>query len=98
MDSLVSGVDFIRGSKYEIQVLGVLPTIQLDQVDGATIYLSKESLGTGILTSSCTGINVVIPGETKEDDYVEQPVPEQMKHTIDENGKLFSEVTPPGGD
>lgn len=98
IDSLVSGVDFIRGQKYEIQVLGVLPTIQLDQVDGATIYLSKESLGTNILTSSCTGINVVIPGKSEEDDYVEQPVPEQMRHTIDPKGQLVSEVVPAGGD
>ena len=36
IDSLVSSVDVIKCPKFALQVIGTLPTILLDQVDGAT--------------------------------------------------------------
>lgn len=77
-------------------MLGVLPTIMLDQVDGAAIVLGKESLRTEVFTSLCTGVNVVLPGEGEEDDYVERAVPEQMKHVV-RGGQLVSEIVEHAG-
>lgn len=97
IDSLVSAVDVIKSPKFEMQVLGMLPTIMLDQVDGAQIYLSKETLDmTEIYTSKCTGVNINMPGETEDDDYVEKPLPEQLKSTI-RNGVLTSEIVEHAG-
>lgn len=96
IDSLVSAVDVIKSPKFELQVLGVLPTIMLDQVDGAAIVLSKESLRTEVFTSLCTGVNVILPGEREEDDYVERAVPEQMKHVV-RGGQLVSEIVEHAG-
>ena len=96
IDSLVSAVDVIKSPKFELQVLGMLPTIMLDQVDEAAIYLSRESLATEVFTSLCTGINIVVPGRTEEDDYVEKPLPEQMKSVI-RNGQLVSEIVEHAG-
>ena len=67
--------------------------MQLDQVDGSSIYLSKESLGTEIVTTLCTGVNIVIPGKSDDDDFVEKPVPVQMKHVI-EGRELISSIVP----
>lgn len=61
IDSLVSSVDVIKSSSFALQVFGTLPTILLDQVDGATVYLAPTSLGTEVLTSKCSGINVNVP-------------------------------------
>ena len=91
IDSLVSAVDVIKSPKFEMQVLGTLPTIMLDQVDGAAIYLGKESLGTEVFTSKCSGVNMLLPGETEEDDYVERAVPEQVRSFV-EGGRVISEV------
>ncbi|KAI4216117.1 MAG: hypothetical protein LQ351_001616 [Letrouitia transgressa] len=91
IDSLVSSVDVIKTPRVEMQVLGNLPTIMLDQVDGATIILGKESLGTELFTSKCTGINVNVPGERDEDDFVEMALPEQVKSVI-KNGQLVNEI------
>ncbi|KAL8827138.1 MAG: hypothetical protein Q9191_003367 [Dirinaria sp. TL-2023a] len=96
VDSLVSSVDVIKSPKFEMQVLGSLPTIMLDQVDGAAVYLSRDSLGTEVFTSLCTGINIVVPGRTDDDDFVEKPLPEQMKSVI-RNGQLVSEIVEHAG-
>ena len=93
IDSLVSSVDVIKCPNFALQVLGTLPTILLDQVDGATIYLSKESLGTEVFTSKCSSINVNLP---LEDDFVEHPLPEQIRSVI-QNGKLVSEIVEHAG-
>ena len=96
IDSLVSGVDVIKTPRFEMQVLGALPTIMLDQVDGATVYLSRESLSTEIFTSKCTAVNINVPGKSDEDDYRECPMPEQIK-TVIRNGVPVSEIVEHAG-
>lgn len=96
IDSLVSAVDVIKSPKFELQVLGTLPTILLDQVDGAAIYLSPNSLNTEILTSKCTGVNINVPGRSEDDDYVEQPLPEQLRSIL-RNGKMVTEIVEHAG-
>ncbi|KAI9688095.1 MAG: hypothetical protein M1822_001601 [Bathelium mastoideum] len=96
VDSVVSSVDVIRCGKFALQVLGSLPTILLDQVDGATVYLSPESLNTEILTSKCTAVNINIPPQADEDDYRECPLAEQIRSYI-QNGKVVSEVVEHAG-
>lgn len=96
IDSLVSAVDVIKSPKFEMQVLGMLPTILLDQVDGAAIYLSSNSLNTEILTSKCTGVNVNVPGRSEEDDYVEQALPEQLRSIL-RGGKMVTEIVEHAG-
>ncbi len=96
IDSLISAVDVIQSSRFEMQVLGMLPTIMLDQVDDAAIYLSKSSLATEIFTSKCTGINVNLPGQSEDDDYTEKPLPEQLKSQVI-NGVLITEIVEHAG-
>lgn len=90
LDSSISGMDVIKSNKFGIQVNLSLPQISIDKSDGGNIYLSKESLNTEIYTSCSTAINVNLPiGE--DDDYVEFPIPEQMKHSFTD-GKFKSAV------
>ncbi len=96
IDSLVSAVDVIKSPRFELQVLGTLPTIMLDQVDGAAIYLSRESLGTEVFTSKCSGINVNLPDGSDEDGYVERALPEQVRSFI-RNGVMASEIVQHAG-
>lgn len=108
VDSLVSSVDVIKSSSFALQVFGTLPTILLDQVDGATVYLAPTSLSTEIFTSKCTGVNVNVPdrpasgdgagaGEDEDvEDYVECALPEQIKSFV-RNGKVVSEIVEHAG-
>jgi adenylyl cyclase-associated protein len=97
IDSLVSAVDVIKCPKFEMQVLGMLPTIMLDQVDGAALYLNKETLHTTeVYTSKCTGVNINMPGRSDDDDYEEKPLPEQLKSVV-RNGVLTTEIVEHAG-
>ncbi|KAK5011867.1 suppressor of rasval19, partial [Cryomyces antarcticus] len=99
IDSLVSSVDVIKCPNFALQVLGTLPTVLMDQVDGASLYLSKESLGTEVFTSKCSSVNVVLPpgvGASQEDDGKECPLPEQIRSVI-MNGQVISEIVEHAG-
>ncbi|CEP61833.1 adenylate cyclase-binding protein LALA0_S04e01750g [Lachancea lanzarotensis] len=90
VESSISGFDIIKSVKFAIQVEQTLPQISIDKSEDGTIYLSKDSLHAEIITSSSTSLNVNLPiGE--DDDFVEFPVPEQLKHTF-ASGKWNSSV------
>jgi adenylyl cyclase-associated protein len=96
VESLVSSVDVIKASNFAMQVMGTLPTILMDQVDGAQIYLGKDSMNTEVFASKCSGINLnIIEGE--EGDYKEVALPEQIRTFIDKNGKVVSEIVEHAG-
>ncbi|KAI1756954.1 adenylate cyclase associated N terminal-domain-containing protein [Xylaria castorea] len=97
IDSLVSTVDVVKSSNFALQVLGHLPTVMLDQLDGAQIYLSKESTSTRIFTSKSSSINVnVLAGD--EEDYVEIPLPYQICSQFDEKkGEMVNEIVEHAG-
>ena len=91
VDSLVSSVSVVGSNNFRIQVTGTLPSVQLDKVDGATIYLSPESLDAEIYTSKCSSINITLPPANDNADSVEAPIPEQIRSWV-VNGKLQSEI------
>jgi adenylyl cyclase-associated protein len=96
VESLVSSVDVIKCPGFAIQITGTVPTIMLDQVDGASVYLAQESLGTEVFTSKCSSVNIVLPPQGEEDDGKECPLPEQIR-TIVKDGKLVSEIVEHAG-
>lgn len=92
VDTLVSTVDVVKAQNFALQVIGTLPTILLDQVDGGQIYFSKESIGTQVFTSKSSGINLnILSGP--DDDYKEIPLPSQICSYYDEDrGDLVNEI------
>ena len=97
VDTLVSTVDVVKAPNFALQVMGTIPTVMLDQVDGGQIYLSKESITTQIFTSKSAGINLnVISGP--DDDYKEVPLPSQICSYYDEaKGELVNEIVAHAG-
>jgi adenylyl cyclase-associated protein len=96
VETLISSVDVIKSPNFAIQVTGSLPTILLDQVDGASIFLGKDSLHTEVFTSKCSSVNIVLPPSGDEDDSTECPLPEQLRTYI-KDGKLVSEIVEHAG-
>ncbi|KAJ5901997.1 hypothetical protein N7495_002525 [Penicillium taxi] len=97
VESLVSSLDVIKSPKFAVQVDGTVPTILLDQVDGATVYLGLQSLNTEIFTSKCSAVNITLPPkEGTDDDTKECPVPEQIKSYI-KDGVLVNEIVEHSG-
>jgi adenylyl cyclase-associated protein len=86
----------IKCPSFAVQILEKVPTILLDQVDSAQIYLSKDSLDTEIFTSKCSSININLPPEQEDDDYKEEPIPEQFRSFV-KGGKLVTEIVEHSG-
>lgn len=97
VDTLVSTVDVVKAQNFALQVMGTIPTVMLDQVDGGQIYLSKEGVSAQIFTSKSAGINLnVISGP--DDDYKEVPLPSQICSYYDETkGDLVNEIVAHAG-
>ncbi|OLN95650.1 Adenylyl cyclase-associated protein [Colletotrichum chlorophyti] len=97
VETLISTVDVIKSQNFALQVLGAVPAVLMDSIDGAQIYFSKESTGTKIYSSKSSGINLnVISGE--DEDYKEVPLPAQICSYYDENkGDLVNEIVSHSG-
>ncbi|KAL2137413.1 hypothetical protein VTI74DRAFT_34 [Chaetomium olivicolor] len=99
VESLVSTVDVVKSQNFALQVMDgeTIPTVLMDQVDGAQIYLSKESSGTRIYSSKSASINLnVITGE--DEDYKEIPLPSQICSWFEEEkGDVVNEIVSHAG-
>lgn len=97
VDTLVSSVDVVKSANFALQVLGTIPTVMMDQIDGAQVYFSKESTATNIIHSKSANINLnVISGP--DDDYVELPLPGQISSYYDPEKKaLVDEIVSHAG-
>jgi adenylyl cyclase-associated protein len=99
----VSTVDAVKSQNFALQVLESIPTVLLDQVDGAQLYLSKESVATRVYSSKSTSINLnVIPqgeeGAEEDEDYKEVPLPSQICSWWDEEkGDVVNEIVSHSG-
>ncbi|CAK7222370.1 suppressor of rasval19 [Sporothrix curviconia] len=105
VETLVSSVDVVKSKNFALQVLGTIPTVMLDQVDSAQVYLSKESTSTRVFMSKTEGVNLNIlpPAEElgvdeQEGDYKEVPLPSQICSYFDAaKGELVSEIVSHAG-
>ncbi|KKA27105.1 hypothetical protein TD95_001120 [Thielaviopsis punctulata] len=91
VDDLISTVDVVKSSNFALQVMGSIPTVLMDQIDGSEIYFSKESCETKVFSSKSANISINIIGE--DDDYKELPLPSQICSYFDkEKGMLVNEI------
>lgn len=99
VESLVSTVDVVKSANFALQVMDgeTIPTVMLDQVDGAQVYLSKESAATRVFSSKSASINLnVIAGP--DEDYKEIPLPSQICSWFDEaKGDVVNEIVSHAG-
>lgn len=97
VDTLVSTVDVVKAQNFALQVMGSIPTVMLDQVDGAQIYFSKDSTSAQVFHSKSDSINLnIISGP--DEDYKEVPLPSQMCSYYDaDKGELVNEIVAHAG-
>lgn len=93
----------VKSQNFALQVLESIPTVLLDQVDGAQVYLSKESAATKVYSSKSASINlnVIAPGEAgaeEDEDFKEVPLPSQICSWWDEEkGEVVNEIVSHAG-
>jgi len=90
-ESVVAAVDVVNCKKVQMQCTGTMSSLNIDKVQEMQVYLSNDCLGTSIITSLSCDISIVLPGETPEQDPVEQPIPYQFQTRI-VKGRLVTET------
>ncbi|EJT50537.1 adenylyl cyclase-associated protein [Trichosporon asahii var. asahii CBS 2479] len=91
LESVVSSVSVTSSPSFEVQITGMCPTVQVDTTDSGNIFLSKECMDTvEVVTSKTSALNISIPAG-EDGDFVERPVPEQMRSRV-VDGKLVTEI------
>ena len=85
---VVSGIEFINCAKMQVQSTGLVPSLSIDKSDGIQIYVTREAMKDIMFSSSkSSDMNVVVPGASPDDDYIEMPIPHQYVHRV-VNGKI----------
>jgi adenylyl cyclase-associated protein len=96
LESVVSSVSVTSSPSFEVQITGMCPTVQVDTTDSGNIFLSKECMDTvEVVTSKTSALNISIPAG-EDGDFVERPVPEQMRSRV-VDGKLVTEIVEHAG-
>lgn len=92
VENVVSSIDVVQCVSGQLQIVGSSPTIMMDKVDGFQIYYSRNCVKeTQLLTAKCSEINILMPGQTDADDYIEKAVPEQFKTIINDSGDMITQ-------
>lgn len=97
LENLVSSLSITTSPNFTVQILGLAPTVTVDNTDVGQIYLSKQCLesDTEIITAKTSSINISVP-QGDDGDFVEKPIPEQLK-TIVKDGRLQTTVVEHSG-
>ena len=90
-NSVLATMEIVNCKKAYVNVRGKCPSLSIDNTDGATIYISQESLDAKIEFSTSKSSEMNLQWE-KGEDIIEKPIPEQYKHTI-EDGKVTVSVS-----
>ncbi|KAJ1836115.1 suppressor of rasval19 [Coemansia sp. RSA 2711] len=94
-DTLVAQCEIVNCKSVQVQTRETVPSILIDRTDGAHVFLSAAARDqTQITTAKASEVNVSFPYETErpeDDNFVEQPVPEQFQ-TVVKAGKLLTTV------
>jgi len=98
---LVSSIEAANVRKLQLLFKKPVPAANFSKVDGAEVILRPEALRDAegnavepeVLTSSCDGINLILPGRTDDDDDIEKPIPTQFR-TVVRGGKAVTEIVP----
>lgn len=90
-DSAMAAFEMVNCQGIQVQVNGNVPTVSIDKTDGAQVYLSKESMGTQIVSAKSSEMNVLVPTGA-DGEFEEAPLPEQYR-SVFKDGKWFTEPT-----
>lgn len=93
IDTLVSSLEVTRCQSFTAQITGHTPTILVDNTDGGQVYLSEASLGTEVITSKSSALNVSVPVPGVPGEYEELALPEQLLHTFSRQGQRAAATT-----
>lgn len=88
-----AAVEILGSKNVEVRLLDEVPTVNVDKVEGALIYLSNKSLDTVVVTAKSTGVNILVPNEDDDTKHTPELIAEQFKTIV--NSKSRKLITTP---
>eukprot|EP00160_Parvularia_atlantis_P017354 Unigene5934_Nuclearia_a/m.18159 Unigene5934_Nuclearia_a/g.18159 ORF Unigene5934_Nuclearia_a/g.18159 Unigene5934_Nuclearia_a/m.18159 type:complete len:173 (-) Unigene5934_Nuclearia_a:139-657(-) len=78
-EGVIGSCDIVNSTKTRVQVVGEVPSVQVDRSHGVTVYLPRDSLAVNVFTVLSTEVNLVT-SETDDADSAqkEYTVPQQF--------------------
>lgn len=80
-NSVLATCEIVNSKKAYVNIRGKCPSLSIDNTDGATIFISQDSLDGKIEFTTSKSSEMNLQWE-KGEDIIEKPIPEQYKHTI----------------
>uniref|UniRef100_A0A453H941 Adenylyl cyclase-associated protein n=1 Tax=Aegilops tauschii subsp. strangulata TaxID=200361 RepID=A0A453H941_AEGTS len=93
---VVAAFEVVNCNGVEVQCQGTAPTISIDNTAGCQLYLNKESLGASITSAKSSEMNVLVPSDETDGDWVEHPLPQQYIHFFQDGQFTTSPVSHSG--
>jgi len=78
--------------KTQMQSTAPIPSISIDNSEGAQLFLSEGLADVIITTSKSSDMTVTIPDPSNPEEWIEKPIPHQFCHRISA-GKINSSVS-----
>jgi len=76
-DTAIAALELVNCKSVKAQCNENVPSIQIDNTQGATLFIPKTSLAAEIYSSKSTEININVPDDN-EGDMIETPIPSQF--------------------
>ena len=93
-EDLISVAEVNNCKSVKLHSYGQCPSVTIDKTDGCYVYLSEKSLDCNFTCAKISEVNVAWPDPESEDkempDWIDKPIPEQYKHTIDLKRKVVT--------
>jgi len=84
-DTVVAGIEIINCNSCKMQVTGKVATVSIEKCDGTQLILNRDSVDAEIVSAKSSELNIIVPGKTDEDEYVEHAIPEQFISKFDKD-------------
>lgn len=94
---VVAALEIVNCTSVEAQCQGTAPSVAIDNTTGCQLYLSKSSLDASITTAKSSEINVLVPGQTEDADFIEHALAEQFVTVFKDGGFVTTPVSHSGG-
>eukprot|EP00475_Leptophrys_vorax_P032407 TRINITY_DN4994_c0_g1_i1.p1 TRINITY_DN4994_c0_g1~~TRINITY_DN4994_c0_g1_i1.p1 ORF type:complete len:226 (-),score=27.11 TRINITY_DN4994_c0_g1_i1:170-763(-) len=94
---VVAACEVVNCSGVEVQCEGTAPTLAVDNTSGCQLYLPPTALNAVVTTAKSSEINVLVPGPSADQPWVEHALPEQFVNEFKDGAFVTTPISHSGG-
>lgn len=91
-NDVIGMIELTNSKGIKVWFEGNVKSVSCDKCDSVELYLNQSSKDVTVMSSFSGSVNLEYPDPKDKGNYIESPIPEQIKAHFDSKGKLISEV------